>query len=56
MTKYLEDSTVSDVMRGLIIREPWISLILSGKKTWEMRSKSCPQRGVIALILKGSKT
>ncbi|MGO8038273.1 DUF4357 domain-containing protein [Rhizobium leguminosarum] len=37
-------------MRGLIIRQPWIDLILSGKKTWEMRTKATNVRGVIALI------
>jgi hypothetical protein len=32
------------VTRGLIIDEPWISLILSGKKTWEMRSTNATIR------------
>lgn len=41
-------------MKGLIIDEPWISRILDGTKTWEMRSKHTSQRGQIALILKGS--
>ena len=40
--------------RGLIIDEPWISLILSGKKTWEMRSTGTRKRGPIGLIRKGS--
>jgi len=40
--------------RGLIVREPWISLILSGKKTWEMRSRSTNIRGRIGLIEAGS--
>lgn len=43
-------------MRGLIIREPWIDLILSGAKTWEMRSTSTLVRDQIGLIRKGSKT
>jgi hypothetical protein len=42
------------VTRGLIIDEPWISLILSGKKTWEMRSTGVTIRGPIGLIRKGS--
>jgi len=42
------------VTRGLIIDEPWISLIISGKKTWEMRSTGAKIRGLIALIRKGS--
>jgi len=40
----------------LIIDEPWISLILSGEKTWELRSRDTRVRGRIALIRKGSKT
>jgi ASCH domain-containing protein len=41
-------------MKALIIDEPWISLILEGKKTWEMRKTGCKIRGRIALIRKGS--
>ena len=43
-------------LRGLIIAAPAIDRILSGEKTWEMRSRHTPKRGVIALIRKGSKT
>jgi hypothetical protein len=43
-------------MKGLIIAEPWISLILAGRKTREMRSRNTRVRGRIALIRKGSKT
>jgi hypothetical protein len=41
-------------MKGLVIDEPWIGLILGGKKTWEMRKTACHQRGLVALIRKGS--
>lgn len=41
-------------MKALIIDEPWMSLLLSGKKTWEMRSRHTSIRGRIALIRKGS--
>jgi ASCH domain len=41
-------------MKGLIIDQPWIGLILSGKKTWEIRKTACHHRGRIALIRKGS--
>lgn len=41
-------------MKALIIRSPWIDLILSGKKTWEMRSRHTHTRGRIALIKAGS--
>lgn len=40
--------------RGLIIDEPWIGLILSGKKTWEMRSANTKIRSPIGLIRKRS--
>ena len=41
-------------MEGLVIREPWISRILAGRKIWEMRSTACRKRGRIALIRAGS--
>ena len=42
------------ITRALIVREPWISLILGGAKTWEMRSWQTRIRGSIALIRAGS--
>jgi hypothetical protein len=42
-------------VKGLIIDEPWIGLIVSGEKTWEMRSRNTRVRGRIGLIRKGSK-
>ncbi len=42
------------VTRGLVIREPWIGMILRGEKTWELRSKNTSMRGPIALIRAGS--
>ena len=41
-------------MNGLLIRQPWIDLILSGKKTWELRGSSTKARGKIALIESGT--
>jgi ASCH domain len=41
-------------MKALIIDEPWITAILKGDKTWEMRKKNCNIRGQIALVRKGS--
>lgn len=43
-------------LKGLIIRQPWIGLILSGQKTWEMRSQGTSVRGTIALIEQGTGT
>lgn len=46
--------SVPNVTRGLVIDTPWIYLILSGGKTWEMRSTSTSHRGWFGLIRKGS--
>jgi hypothetical protein len=43
-------------MKGLIIETPHIDRILSGEKTWEMRSMHNRYRGLIALIRKRSGT
>lgn len=45
-----------EITRGLIVDEPWIGKILSGEKTWEMRSTKTKVRGEIALIKKGTGT
>jgi hypothetical protein len=42
------------IERALLIREPWINLILQGKKIWEMRSQPTRIRGPIGLIRQGS--
>jgi hypothetical protein len=44
------------IERALIIREPWISLILSGEKTWEMRTSWTSVRGWIALARQGTNS
>ncbi|MET4687709.1 hypothetical protein [Sinorhizobium fredii] len=41
------------VSKGLVIDAPWISLILSGQKDWEMRSTGTSHRGWFGLIWKG---
>lgn len=43
------------VTRGLIIRPEPIEKILSGTKTWEMRSRPVEIRETVALVKKGSK-
>ena len=40
--------------RALIVRKPWIDLILSSQKTWEMRSRPTTITGDIGLIEAGS--
>lgn len=41
-------------MKGLIVKSPWIELILQGKKTWEIRGSNTSIRGTIALIKSGT--
>lgn len=41
---------------GLLIREPWVSHILDGRKVWEIRGCNTKRRGPIALIKSGSLT
>jgi hypothetical protein len=41
-------------VKALIVDDPWITAILKGEKTWEMRKTGCKLRGPIALIRKGS--
>ena len=43
-------------LKGLIVREYPMSLILKGTKTWEIRSRRCNIRGKIALITSKSGT
>ena len=44
-------------MNALIVREPWIDLILAGAKTWELRGSSTQAVGQrIGLIRGGSGT
>ena len=41
-------------MKALIVRDPWIGLILSGAKDWEMRRRGIALRGTFALVRGGS--
>lgn len=41
-------------MKALIIRDPWVGLILEGSKTWETRSRATRIRGRIALARQGT--
>lgn len=42
------------ITKALVVDDPWIELLLSGQKTWEMRSKATTHRGWFGLIRKGS--
>lgn len=48
--------TTSHITHGLIVRKRWLDLILSGRKTWEMRSRNTTRTGPIALVEKGTGT
>ncbi|MEC7583714.1 MAG: ASCH domain-containing protein [Planctomycetota bacterium] len=41
-------------MKGLLVKQPWIDKILSGKKTWELRGSATRNLGKIALLESGS--
>lgn len=41
-------------MDALIIKKPWIDLILAGEKIWEIRGCPTKKRGKIELIQSGS--
>ena len=38
----------------LVLKAPWLDLILSGKKTWEIRGTQTKQRGTVHLALSGA--
>ncbi len=40
-------------MKGLIVREPWATLIVEGKKRWEVRRTRTRYRGPVAIISGG---
>lgn len=41
-------------MKGLIIKDPWITKILNGEKPWEIRGSNTKIRGTISLIKSGT--
>jgi hypothetical protein len=43
-------------MRALLIRRPWIDMLLDGQKIWEIRGSQTSVRGRIALVASGSGT
>jgi hypothetical protein len=50
------NNTAPNVTHGLVIDQPWVSLIADRKKTWEMRTRPTKLRGWIGLIEKGTGT
>ena len=53
MTTEKSVDTETFIHKGLIIKEPWISMILAGEKSMEMRKTRTHIRGRIALLNKG---
>jgi len=47
---------MNEPLRALLIRHPWIDLILDRKKTWEIRGARTSVRGRIGLIASRSGT
>lgn len=40
--------------KGLFVKEPWASLLLSGEKVWEIRSSATQYRGPLLIIKSGT--
>jgi predicted transcriptional regulator len=38
---------------GLIVKEPYASLIVDGKKTWELRKRRARHRGPLGIVSRG---
>lgn len=47
---------MNEPLRALLIRRPWIDMILDGGKTWEIRGARTSVRGRIGLIASRSGT
>jgi len=47
---------MNETLRALLIRRPWIDMILDGQKTWEVRGARTSVRGQIGLIASRSGT
>lgn len=50
----LADEVTMASLKGIVIKQPWIGLILEGKKTWEIRSRPVKLRGPVGLVQGGS--
>ena len=55
-TQFLLFDSLSEPRKGLIIRQPWATLVVSGDKTWEIRGFRAHFRGPIAIIAGGTGT
>ena len=53
-SRYGGHESEEDALQGLVIKSPWIELILEGKKTWEIPGRPTKFRDTIAVIKGGS--
>ena len=51
-----DDGAEESPRLGLVVRRPWVDLIVDGVKTWELRGSATRIRGAIALIEAGTGT
>ncbi len=54
--QFLLFDSLSEPRKGLIIRQPWAAMVVSGAKTWEIRGVRARFRGPIAIIAGGTGT
>jgi hypothetical protein len=47
-------SSARHIADALVIADPWVDLILQGRKTWENRGTNTKKRGLIGVVRKGS--
>ena len=46
-------STRRSTKKVLVVKEPWVGMILDGKKTWEIRGSATTKRGKVHLAASG---
>ena len=53
-TRTTETQTITLPNKGLVVREPWASRLVSGTKVWELRGRATTFRGRAAIIAAGT--
>lgn len=43
----------ASTVQALLVRQPWVSLLCRGEKTWELRGSRTHKRGRVALVASG---
>lgn len=52
----MNQRTSASITQGLVVDNPWADLIVTGRKTWEIRGERTSKRGPFAILLKGTGT